>query len=64
MRYLIVELEDSVKQFKDCEFILNKETGCFEVYHINSIYYYRTVVGMFPKEHVIAIYHRYKENEE
>lgn len=64
MRYLIVELEDSVKQFKDCDFILNKETGCFEVYRINGMQCYRTVVGMFPKERVIAIYHRYKENEE
>ena len=63
MRYLIVELEDSVKQFKDCDFRLNKETGCFEVYNINDMQCYRIMVGMFPKEHVIAIYHRYKENE-
>lgn len=63
MKYLIVELEDSAKQFKDCDFRLNKETGCFEVYHINGMQCYRTVVGMFPKEHVIAIYYRYKENE-
>lgn len=62
MRYVIVELEDSVKQFKDCNFSLNKETGCFEVYHINGMQCYRTVVGMFPKAAVIGVY--YKESEE
>ena len=62
MKYVIVELEDSVKQFKDCDFRLNKETGCFEVYHIRGMQCYRTMVRMFPKTAVIGVY--YKESEE
>lgn len=63
MKVVRVELQDSIQDFKNCYFSLNKETGCFEVYHIDDMICYRTVVGIFPKEHVIGIYYYDKENK-
>ena len=59
---VIVELDITKMQFNDCYFRINEKTDCFEVYHIEDMRWYTTIVAMFPKESVIGIY--YKEKKE
>jgi hypothetical protein len=59
---VIVELDVTIMQFNDCYFRINEKTDCFEIYHIEDMRCYTTIVAMFPKESVIDIY--YKEKKE
>lgn len=63
MKDLVVELQDSIKVFKDCIFKFDKESDCFIIRSVKNVYN-PVVVGMFPKEAVIGVYYRYKENKE
>lgn len=58
-----VELQYDIKQFNGCRFRFNDKIGCFEIYRIEGMQCYITIVAMFPKESVIGIYY-HKEKKE
>lgn len=62
MKVVRVELQDSIQDFKNCAFTINKETDCFEVFNSGNKYC-PNVIAMFPKTCVIGIYYYDKENK-
>ena len=64
MKVVRVELQDSIQDFKNCAFMINKETDCFEIFDSGNKYNIsKHIVAMYPKTSVIGIYYHDKENK-
>ena len=62
MKVVRVELQDSIQDFKNCAFTINKETDCFEIFDGGNKYC-PYIIAMYPKTSVIGIYYYDKENK-
>lgn len=64
MKAVRVELQDTVQDFENCAFAINKETDCFEVFDSEDMYCpHIHIIAMFPKTSVIGIYYYDKETK-